>query len=405
MACPVRFLVVFVLVTTVGLSGGCDVESKPQPASDDTGVSLGKEIVWDVVGTNTDGSRLVEWQYELQIPITEFRSGASPDGEVTQNDATLFRTETRSTQTTVPAGEDIEKFLWKIRQQILASAQTEASNSFPIDSATAAEAQQNERVLGRLLARANFLIFVGRDKQALELCDKALTIDSKNSYAHYYRGRAFGNLGDAENMARSLELSHASSPSALMFANSYAWFLATCPEERFRNGDLAVRILEPLRPVFENDSNALGTMAACYAEKGNFNAAVEVIEKAVRLPSSEELNSLLEEHLELFRKGKAVREPMDYRWPSQIEAMKLMDKIEALRDGKLGFSNASADAQRWWEDFEIQNSGQLGLVLKVCNEIEHREATLEDFFQAYLLSGGSNIQGVLDRLDSSTANN
>jgi TPR repeat protein len=63
--------------------------------------------------------------------------------------------------------------------------------------------------------------------------------------------------------------------------NDYAWFLATSPEAKDRDGREAVRLAE--RAVRQRrDCNTLDTLAAAYAEDGQFEKAVEAQKESIQ---------------------------------------------------------------------------------------------------------------------------
>ena len=100
--------------------------------------------------------------------------------------------------------------------------------------------------------------------------------------------------------------------------NDYAWFLATSPEPGDRNGREAVRLAE--RAVRQRrDCTTLDTLAAAYAEDGQFEKAVEAQKESIqklknldeetqrewgKLPTAEEL----EIRLRLYQDGMPFRE-------------------------------------------------------------------------------------------------
>lgn len=60
--------------------------------------------------------------------------------------------------------------------------------------------------------------------------------------------------------------------------NNLAWFLSTCPDASVRDGARAVALLEP---VIDQSPQMLDTLAAAYAEKGDFAHAGELQKNAV----------------------------------------------------------------------------------------------------------------------------
>jgi tetratricopeptide (TPR) repeat protein len=88
------------------------------------------------------------------------------------------------------------------------------------------------------------------------------------------------------------------------------WLLATCPEASVRRGTEAVeRALEVCRRNECEDWNLLDTLAAAYAEVGDFEQAVKCQEHALaRTNLSAEWRQQLEARLALYRAGMPYRE-------------------------------------------------------------------------------------------------
>jgi tRNA A-37 threonylcarbamoyl transferase component Bud32/tetratricopeptide (TPR) repeat protein len=92
--------------------------------------------------------------------------------------------------------------------------------------------------------------------------------------------------------------------------NSIAWMQATWPNERVRNGAQAVEYATRACELTEwKIGSYIDTLAAAYAELGNFEEAVRWETTAVELaPSNSGEASKLREHLELFKSRKPVRQ-------------------------------------------------------------------------------------------------
>ena len=90
--------------------------------------------------------------------------------------------------------------------------------------------------------------------------------------------------------------------------NASAWFAATCPDARYRNGKNAVEhATRACELTAWKDGAMLDTLAAAYAEAGDFPNAVKWAEKAVEL-APKEMKGELRSHLDVFKAHKPYRE-------------------------------------------------------------------------------------------------
>jgi protein O-mannosyl-transferase len=100
-------------------------------------------------------------------------------------------------------------------------------------------------------------------------------------------------------------------PDAVASQNRLAWLLATCPDNSVRNGagavDLATRTNNALG---SKNPFALQTLAAAYAETGDFAQALTTSQQALALAGSNaRLIALLQQEMLLYQKGMPVRQP------------------------------------------------------------------------------------------------
>lgn len=93
-------------------------------------------------------------------------------------------------------------------------------------------------------------------------------------------------------------------------ANNAAWRAATSPDERYRNADRAIEFAERACNLSDwKSAEYLDTLAAAYAEAGDFDRAIDWEQKAMELaPQRAAFQKRAQERLELFRAGKPYHE-------------------------------------------------------------------------------------------------
>lgn len=109
--------------------------------------------------------------------------------------------------------------------------------------------------------------------------------------------------------ARDIMEATADVVSDAMVENSLAWLLATCPEASIRDGQLAIHWAEEAcEGTAWEEPSYLDTLAAAYAEKGDFTQAVKWSTKAVQI-CPEAIRPELERNLRTLKSGQPIREP------------------------------------------------------------------------------------------------
>ncbi|MEI7728321.1 MAG: hypothetical protein WCO56_02065 [Verrucomicrobiota bacterium] len=103
---------------------------------------------------------------------------------------------------------------------------------------------------------------------------------------------------------------HPDYPEAL---NNLAWSLATAKDSRVRNGAEAVRhALHACSLTGYRYPSMVGTLAAAYAETGDFKQAVKTAQRAVDISVEQGVTPLVENNrtlMELYKAGKTFRQP------------------------------------------------------------------------------------------------
>ena len=90
--------------------------------------------------------------------------------------------------------------------------------------------------------------------------------------------------------------------------NSLGWLRATFPDAKYRDGKQAVEYATKACELANwKNGDWLGTLAAAYAEFGDFDKAVEWQEKAIELAGPEDVEGLREQ-LGHYQAGKPYRQ-------------------------------------------------------------------------------------------------
>lgn len=97
-------------------------------------------------------------------------------------------------------------------------------------------------------------------------------------------------------------------PNNAPLQNNVAWNLATSSKESGRNGELAVKFAAKACELTDwKDAGFLDTLAAAYAEAGDFESAIKWQTKAIEL-APEAAKNEIQSRLDLYQEGKPFRE-------------------------------------------------------------------------------------------------
>ena len=122
--------------------------------------------------------------------------------------------------------------------------------------------------------------------QAINDFGTAIRLDSNNAGTFYNRGTLLLKRGKYFDAITDLETAVRREPRHVTASNDLAWLLATCPVEAFRDGKKAVKYGLAACTLSEfKDSQHLDTLAAAYAEQGQFDKAVETQNNAIKISS------------------------------------------------------------------------------------------------------------------------
>jgi len=148
----------------------------------------------------------------------------------------------------------------------------------------------------------------GEEDIAIGDYNEAILLDPKYASAYANRGWAWHGKGEFDKAISDYNEAIRLDPKAASPWINRAWIAATCPTAKYRDGRKAVTgAMTACELTGWKDWNYLDTLAAAYAEAGDFPNAVKWEEKAVGL-APKEMKGELRSHLDLFRAHKPYHE-------------------------------------------------------------------------------------------------
>jgi len=159
------------------------------------------------------------------------------------------------------------------------------------------------------LSRSEALTNLGQTAAAIADLDTVLRLDSDNVEVYCLRGKLREHAGEYGLALYDFNLAAQRQPDDPAVLNYLAWLLATAPDAQLRDGRRAVT--SALRAVeIENakEWDTIDTLAAAFAETGNFAKAIHSQNEALRLAPEEE-RADLRARLELYQAKKPYRMP------------------------------------------------------------------------------------------------
>lgn len=150
----------------------------------------------------------------------------------------------------------------------------------------------------------------GDFQKALADYDEALRRDPKHETVRVFRRRLWNQLGAWDKIIADCEATLASDPDDASALVTLARLRATCPDEKFRNGQQAVEGAKKASDLRKGKSaEFLDTLAAAYAESGDFDQAIEYEQQAISIARANVIADF-EARLKLYRGRQPYRQPV-----------------------------------------------------------------------------------------------
>lgn len=143
--------------------------------------------------------------------------------------------------------------------------------------------------------------------KALADYNEAIRREPAYVFAYNGRGAAWRAKGNYDRAIADYGEAIRINPKYASAYSNRAWLRATCPEAKFRDGAQAVADAERAVGLDATSADYSSTLAAAYAEAGDFAKAIETQKKALDIvPANEKAD--YESRLELYEAGKPYRE-------------------------------------------------------------------------------------------------
>ena len=147
--------------------------------------------------------------------------------------------------------------------------------------------------------------------RAIRDYDQVIQFEPDDAQAFYNRGNAYRHKGEYDSAIRDYDQAIQLKPDYAIAFNNKAWLLTTARDASVRDGEEAVRLAREAVRLDENEHVFRGTLAAAYAEAGQFDAAVAEQERTIEMLRAQGKGDEvagLQTRLELYRSGQPYRE-------------------------------------------------------------------------------------------------
>jgi Flp pilus assembly protein TadD len=138
-------------------------------------------------------------------------------------------------------------------------------------------------------------------------------LDPQNAGIYLNLANSLMQKGDAGKAIGQLQAALHLAPSDPRVLNNLAWILTTCSDVALRNGPKAIELARRADTATDGRNPIiLHTLAAAYAETGQFPEAVDTDRRALQLAQAQSnagLAQALQSEIEQYRAGKPMRAP------------------------------------------------------------------------------------------------
>ncbi len=153
-----------------------------------------------------------------------------------------------------------------------------------------------------------------RPRKAIEIYTQLIDSDAENTQARRARADALLSIGEHAKAIEDYEVALEKDPIDSHVLNNLAWVLATSTDDAVRNGKRSIELGTKACKITKFEApHILSTLAAGYAEVGDWETAIKWSSKAVEWSAKnekmgEDVSEQLKEELESYKEKKPWRE-------------------------------------------------------------------------------------------------
>ncbi len=174
---------------------------------------------------------------------------------------------------------------------------------------------------GAYTSRGHTYFRMRKFTEALADYTAAVELDEANAEAYANRGDAHQRLEQWQEAASDFRTAVELDPKLPRAYAAAAWLMATCPDEQFRNADLALQAARRAIELGSEDNyELLDTLAAAQANANRFDDAVASVSKAIELAPDTAADQL-GERLDLYNNKLPFRQ--QHSQTARLEATEL----------------------------------------------------------------------------------
>ncbi|MGO8690239.1 MAG: tetratricopeptide repeat protein [Thermoguttaceae bacterium] len=149
----------------------------------------------------------------------------------------------------------------------------------------------------------------GEYDKAMADFNQALALNPTDALAYNNRGNLWRTRGECGKAMADFGKAVTHDPKLVIAYNGLAFLLASCADEKYRDGEKAIEnALKACQLTEQKNWDYIDTLAMAYAESGDFEKAKQWQTKAVELAPDEGSKRGCRSRLELYHQGKPYRQ-------------------------------------------------------------------------------------------------